>query len=129
MAGTLTWELYSLGDGVEVGQAGQRQNEESLDSKDFLCGSKCLRYFPKRSCRHKCKYTTTGIWPVEMSVKMLMSYIGVPEFNSQLLLLAPASCSCGFWQAVVMIQVVEFLPPIWKTWIEFLESGFTPTRY
>lgn len=53
-------------------------------------------------------------------VKVLMSPIRVPGFDSQFQLLIPASYCCGSWEAVAIVQVSGFLLPTCGTCMEFL---------
>lgn len=58
-----------------------------------------------------------GIWPV---VKIAYSYLRVPGFKSWLRSSSQLPANAHPWGQQVMAEVIESLPPVSETWIEFL---------
>lgn len=116
-------------------------NHRLLFHKLLICIHRLLCYFPptlkfSTSVEMNCKVSyfvdslqKMGLtaekegkgWAFVLVVKMLLSQEGLPDFDtSGFWLLAPTPCWCRPWEAVMMAQIVGFLPP----WIEFPDTSF-----
>lgn len=74
------------------------------------------------------KRTRGVVWTLDLVVKICKSPIRVAGFDFWLQLLTVDSCWCRAWEIAVRVQLIQFMPSLWVTWIYFSSQLWSHLR-